>query len=146
MEVITKSARVQCLYRLHSCTLERSGIMFEKLFGLEELHKELEGAREQILNLQGELLRKDLMIKAQIGKIEELQADVTTLKEALDIKKFSSDRFGRISRVTERNLNILQELMEEGLSYSAIAERMVGYTGEDWSKSTVHCLLKRYRS
>lgn len=120
--------------------------MFDKLFGQDELHKELERAREQILNLQGELLRKDLMIKAQIGKIEELQAEVAELKNTLDIKKFSPDRFGRISRATERNLNILQELREEGLSYSAIAERMVGYTGEDWTKSTVHYLLKRFRS
>lgn len=120
--------------------------MFDKLFGLEELHKEIEEANEQILRLQSDLLCKDLMIKSQIGKIEELQAEVTELKDALDIKKFSPDRFGRISRATDRNLNILQELKEEGLSYSAIAERMVGYTGEDWSKSTVHYLLKRYRS
>lgn len=71
---------------------------------------------------------------------------MTELKAALEIKKFSPDRFGRISRATDRNLNILQELKEEGLSYSQIAKRMVGYTGEDWSKSTVHYLLKRYRS
>lgn len=120
--------------------------MFDKLFGQEELNKELEDAKEQILKLQGEQLRKDLMIKSQVGKLNELQAEVDKLKDALDIKKFSPDRFGRISRATDRNLNILQELKEEGLSYSKIAERMVGYTGEDWSKSTVHYLLKRFRS
>jgi len=120
--------------------------MFDKLFGQEELHKEFDDAKEQILKLQGELLRKDLKIKTQAEKIEKLQKEVYELNEKIEIKKFSPNRFGRISRATERNLNILQELKEEGLSYSAIAERMVGYTGEDWSKSTVHYLLKRYRS
>jgi len=119
--------------------------MFDKLFGQDELNKELEDAKEQILKLQGELLRKDLMIKAYIERIEILQIEVNRLTEKLDIQKFRPDRFGRISRATDRNLNILQELKEEGLSYSKIAERMEGYTGEDWSKSTVHYLLKRYR-
>lgn len=120
--------------------------MFDKLFGQDELHKELEDSKEQILKLQGELLRKDLMIKAHFKKIEILQTEVNRLSDELDIQKFSPDRFGKISRATERNLNILQELKEEGLSYSRIAERMEGYTGEDWSKSTVHYLLKRHRS
>jgi len=120
--------------------------MFDKLFGQDELNKELEDAKEQILKLQGELLRKDLMIKAHVEKIETLQREVNRLTEAIEIQKFSPDHFGRISRATDRNLNILQELKEEGLSYSQIAERMEGYTGEDWSKSTVHYLLKRHRS
>jgi hypothetical protein len=68
---------------------------------------------------------------------EILQREVSELTNKLDIKKFCPSRFGRISSATDRNLNILQELKEEGLSYSAIAERMIGYTSEDWSKNNL---------
>lgn len=47
--------------------------MFDKLFGQEELHKEIDDAKEQILKLKGELLRKDLMIKSQIGKLKSFK-------------------------------------------------------------------------
>lgn len=146
MAIIVKSARGQCLKSCTFAPLNGGGIMFEKLLRHDELNNELEEAREQTLRLKGELLRKDLKIKNQAEKLEALHEEVAKLKEDLDIQKFSPDRFGRISRATERNLNILQELKAEGLSYAKIAERMVGYTGEDWSKSTVHYMLKRYSS
>lgn len=119
--------------------------MFDKIFGHDELHKELEEAKEQILTLQSEILIKDLKIKSQSKEIEALRSENVELKEKLDIKKFSPDRFGRISRATERNLNILREMQQEGLSFSKIAKKMTDITGEDWSKSTVHYLLKRHR-
>ncbi len=70
--------------------------MFDKLFGQDELHKELEDAKGQILKLQGELLRKDLRIKAHVEKIKSLQTKVNKLAEELDVQKLSPDRFGKI--------------------------------------------------
>lgn len=92
--------------------------MLDKLFANDELKIELEKAKDQILTLQSQIYRKDLKIRTQNEELQTLCHQVLDLKEELDSKKFSQDRFGRISRATERNLNILKELQEEGLSYS----------------------------
>jgi predicted RNase H-like nuclease (RuvC/YqgF family) len=117
--------------------------MLNKLFGNDEIKEELEIAKDSIVVLEERLRGKEVYVQSLKDDNQQLRTEIQLLKEEIKRLKNVPNHFGRVSRATERNLNILRELKSEGLSYSAIAIRMAELTGEKWSKSTVHHLLNR---
>lgn len=117
--------------------------MLKKIFGNDEMKKELIVAKETIEVLEERLRVKEKYVRAAIDENNKFRNTILLLKEEIENLKNKLNQFARISRATESNLNILKELKDEGLSYSVIAKRMSEITNEKWSKSTVHHLLNK---
>lgn len=117
--------------------------MLNKIFRNDEIKKELIKAKDTILVFEERLNIKEKHMKIITDENYELRNNIRLLKEKINKLKNTPNQFGRVSRATERNINILKELKEEGLSYSAIAKKITETTGEKWSKSTVHHLLNK---
>lgn len=117
--------------------------MLNKIFRNDEIKKELLKSKNTIAVLEERLSIKEKHMKVITDENYGLRNNIRLLKEEINKLKNTPNQFGRVSRATECNLNILRELREEGLSYSAIAKKKKEITGEKWSKSTVHHLLNK---
>lgn len=117
--------------------------MLNNIFRNNEIKNELHKAKDTILMLEERLSIKERDIKIITDENYELKNNIRLLKEEIKQLKNTPNQFGRVSRATDDNLNILKELRKEGLSYSAIAKKMTEITGEKWSKSTVHHLINK---
>lgn len=117
--------------------------MLKKLFGNDETEKELVKAKESIEVLEERLRVKEKYVRKVTDENYEFRNTISLLKKEIENLNSKPNQFGRVSRATRSNLNILKELKDEGLSYSAIAKKMTEITNENWSKSTVHLLLNK---
>jgi chromosome segregation ATPase len=117
--------------------------MLGKFFGAEEVKAELKNAKEEIQVLEYKLQIKEKAIKQLEDALRVLEENIKSLLDENDQLKERPDHFGRTSRASAQHMRLLKMYQDNQLSYQEIAEKMTEYTGEKWSKSTVHYLLKR---
>lgn len=117
--------------------------MLKKLFGNDETEKELGKAKKAIEVLEERLRVKEKYVREVTDKNYDFRNTILVLEKEIENLNSKPNQFGRVSRATQSNLNILKELKDEGLSYSGIAKKMSEITNENWSKSTVHHLLNK---
>lgn len=117
--------------------------MLGKLFGVEEVKAELQNAKEEIQVLEHKLQIKEKSIKQLEDAVRILEENITSLLDENDQLKARPDHFGRKSRASGEHMRLLKMYLYNQLSYQEIADKMTECTGEKWSKSTVHYLLKK---
>lgn len=117
--------------------------MLGKFFGVEELKAELQEAREEIQVLEHKLQIKEKAIQQLEDAIRILEENITSVIDENDQLKARPDHFGRTSRASGEHMRLLKMYQCNQLSYQEIADKMTEYTGEKWSKSTVHYLLTK---
>lgn len=117
--------------------------MLGKLFGVEELKTELQEARERIELLEHKLQIKETSISQLEDMVNLLEQKNQELLDETDQLKARPDHFGRVSRASDEHMILLKMYQCNELSYQEIADKMTEYTGEKWSKSTVHYLLTK---
>lgn len=117
--------------------------MLGKLFGSEEIKAELQEAKEEIQVLEHKLLIKEKAIKQLEDAVRILEENIKSLLDENDQLKARPDHFGRSSRASGEYMRLLKMYQCNQLSYQQIADKMTEYTGEKWSKSTVHYLLTK---
>ena len=117
--------------------------MLGKLFGVEEVKAELQEAREEIQTLEHKLELKEKSIKQLEEAVRILEENIKSLLDENDQLKARPDHFGRSSRASGEHMRLLKMYQCNQLSYQEIADKMSEYTGEKWSKSTVHYLLTK---
>lgn len=127
--------------RLHPC--KEGEEMLGKLFGVEEEKAELKEAKEEIQVLEHKLQIKEKSIKQLEDAVRILEENIKSLIVENNQLKARPDHFGRISRASGEHMRLLKMYQCNKLSYQEIADKMTEYTGEKWSKSTVHYLLKK---
>lgn len=97
--------------------------MLDKIFRNDEIKKELLKAKNTIAVLEERLDINEKHMKIITDENYELRNNIRLLKEEIIEFKNTPNQFGRVSRATDSNLNILKELRKECLSYSAIARK-----------------------
>lgn len=117
--------------------------MLGKLFGVEEVKEELEGARDEIQVLEHKIKIKEKAIKQLEDAVRILEENIKSLLDENGQLKARPDHFGRSSRASGEHMRLLKMYQYNQLSYQEIADKMMEYTGEKWSKSTVHYLLTK---
>lgn len=117
--------------------------MLGKLFGVEELKAELQEAREEIQVLEHKVQIKETTIRQLQDAVMILEQKNKALLDENDQLKARPDHFGRVSRASDEHMTLLKIYKCNKLSYQEIADKITEYTGEKWSKSTVHYLLTK---
>jgi len=117
--------------------------MLGKLFGVEEAKEELKNAKEEIQVLEHKLQIKEKAIKQLEDAVRILEENIKSLLDENDQLQARPDHFGRKSRASGEHMRLLKMYQCNDLSYQEIAHKMTEYTGEKWSKSTVHYLLTK---
>ncbi|MBG0763442.1 MAG: hypothetical protein H0S78_00910 [Tissierellales bacterium] len=117
--------------------------MLGKLFGADEVKVKLQEAKEEIQVLEHKLQIKEKAIKQLEDAVRILEENIKSLLDENDQLKARSNHFGRTSRASGEHIRLLKMYQCNQLSYQEIADKMTEYTGEKWSKSTVHYLLTK---
>ncbi len=117
--------------------------MLKKIFMNEELKQKLEEANGRIEALEHRIGVNMKYVEELKDENRGLRSINRLLNERIEELKNTPNQFGRTTRATNRNLNILRELKNEGLSYSKIAKRMTELRNEYWSKrASFHIVIQ----